>query len=152
MRILVVEDEEAMREALTFLLQAAGHTVATAGDGVTALARVEDFSPEMVLLDLMLPKLNGVEVCRRIRAQHDIPVIIVSARSGDAEKVVGLEAGADDYVTKPYSSAELLARVQAVARGRGSRAEMAAGPIQAGIPPRPRTASERRSRTGTPAS
>lgn len=151
MRILVVEDEQAMREALAFLLQAAGHTVDTAADGVTALARVEQFHPEMILLDLMLPRLNGVEVCRRIRAQYDIPVIIVSARSGEAEKVVGLEAGADDYVTKPYSSAELLARVQAVARGRGS-GDPAAGPVQAGMPPRPRTASERRSRTGSPAS
>lgn len=151
MRILVVEDEQAMREALAFLLQAAGHTVATAADGVTALARVEQFHPEMVLLDLMLPKLNGIEVCRRIRVEHDIPVIIVSARSGESEKVVGLEAGADDYVTKPYSSAELLARVQAVARGRGS-AGPAGGPVQAGMPPRPRTASERRSRTGSPAS
>jgi DNA-binding response OmpR family regulator len=129
MRVLVVEDEPSVAESLQYLLAAAGHTVAVAGDGITALARCEAFSPDVVLLDLMLPRMNGLEVARRLRGQSEVAIIIISARSTDAEKVVGLEAGADDYMTKPFSSAELLARITAVTRGR---VPATTGRVQAG--------------------
>ena len=130
MRILVVEDEPSAAEALAYLLQGAGHKVAVAGDGVTALARFEEFGPDVILLDLMLPRLNGLEVARRLRRESEVPIIIITARTLAAEKVVGLAAGADDYLTKPFETAELLARITAVTRGRTS--SPSTGPIVAG--------------------
>jgi two-component system, OmpR family, response regulator RegX3 len=115
-RVLVVEDEESYREALSFLLEREGFEVSVAETGPDALAAFEREGADIVLLDVMLPGLPGTEVCRRLRQVSQVPVIMVSARDEEVDKVVGLELGADDYVTKPYSPRELLARIRAVLR------------------------------------
>jgi len=121
-RILLVEDEESYREPLAYLLDKEGYEVSTAATGPDALARFGDEGADLVLLDLMLPGLPGTEVCRQLRVASDVPIIMLTAKDGEIDKVVGLELGADDYVTKPYSSRELLARIRAVLRrGEGSR-------------------------------
>ena len=114
--VLIVEDESALAEPLAFLLQREGFETAIAGDGPTALSLFEDNEPDIVLLDLMLPGMSGTEVCKNIRLKSGVPVIMVTARDSEIDKVVGLEIGADDYVTKPYSSRELIARIRAVLR------------------------------------
>ena len=120
-RILVVEDEESYRDPLAYLLRKEGYDVAVAATGPEALDAFADGGADLVLLDLMLPGLSGTEVCRRIRQRSDVPVIMLTAKDGEIDKVVGLEIGADDYVTKPYSSRELLARIHAVLRRRATR-------------------------------
>ena len=115
-RILVVEDEESYRDPLTYQLTREGFDVVTAATGTEAVERFAEGGVDLVLLDLMLPGIPGIEVCRRIRATSDVPVIMVTAKDDEIDKVVGLELGADDYVTKPYSSRELLARVRAQLR------------------------------------
>ncbi len=115
-RVLVVEDEESYREALAFLLEREGFEVSLAETGPDALATFDREGADIVLLDVMLPGLSGTEVCRQIRQVSHVPVIMVSARDEEVDKVVGLELGADDYVTKPYSPRELLARIRAVLR------------------------------------
>jgi two-component system, OmpR family, response regulator RegX3 len=120
-RVLVVEDEESYREALSFLLEREGFEVSLAETGPDALAIFERDGADIVLLDVMLPGLPGTEVCREIRKTSQVPVIMVSARDDEIDKVIGLELGADDYVTKPYSPRELLARIRAVLR-RGTEA------------------------------
>jgi two-component system, OmpR family, response regulator RegX3 len=120
-RVLVVEDEESYREALSFLLEREGFEVSLAETGPDALATFEREGADIVLLDGMLPGLPGTEVCRQLRQVSHVPVIMVSARDEEVDKVVGLELGADDYVTKPYSPRELLARIRAVLR-RGAEA------------------------------
>ncbi|CAL8969758.1 Sensory transduction protein regX3 [Cellulomonas sp. T2.31MG-18] len=127
-RILLVEDEESYREPLEYLLRREGYDVVTAATGPDALDRFAETGADLVLLDLMLPGLPGTEVCRRLRAVSDVPVIMLTAKDGEIDKVVGLELGADDYVTKPYSSRELLARVRAVLRRREAPAPVAAAP------------------------
>lgn len=117
-RILLVEDEESYRDPLAYLLEREGFDVATAGTGTDAVEAFDAGGVDLVLLDLMLPGLSGTEVCRHIRQRSDVPVIMLTAKDGEIDKVVGLELGADDYVTKPYSSRELLARVRAVLRRR----------------------------------
>jgi two-component system response regulator RegX3 len=117
-RILLVEDEESYRDPLTYQLEREGFDVVTAATGPDALARFDELGADLVLLDLMLPGLPGTEVCRRLRLVSDVPVIMLTAKDDEIDKVVGLELGADDYVTKPYSSRELLARVRAVLRRR----------------------------------
>jgi len=117
-RILLVEDEESYRDPLTYQLEREGFDVVTAATGPEALSRFEELGADLVLLDLMLPGLPGTEVCRRLRLVSDVPVIMLTAKDDEIDKVVGLELGADDYVTKPYSSRELLARVRAVLRRR----------------------------------
>ncbi|WP_456786757.1 response regulator [Cellulomonas sp. P5_C5] len=117
-RILLVEDEESYRDPLTYQLEREGFDVVTAATGPEALSRFDEFGADLVLLDLMLPGLPGTEVCRRLRLVSDVPVIMLTAKDDEIDKVVGLELGADDYVTKPYSSRELLARVRAVLRRR----------------------------------
>ena len=114
--ILVVEDEESYVEALTSALTREGFAVEVARDGIEALARFDATRPDLVLLDLMLPRLSGVEVCRQIRAKSSVPVIMVTAKSDEIDAVVGLEVGADDYVTKPYRIRELVARIRAALR------------------------------------
>jgi two-component system, OmpR family, response regulator RegX3 len=126
-RILLVEDEESYRDPLTYQLEREGFEVIAAATGPEALARFEEFGADLVLLDLMLPGLPGTEVCRRLRLVSDVPVIMLTAKDDEIDKVVGLELGADDYVTKPYSSRELLARVRAVLRRR----EIASAPTEA---------------------
>ena len=115
-RILVVEDEESYSDALAYMLGKEGFDVAVANTGPDALTQFDKTGADIVLLDLMLPGLPGTEVCRRIRATSNVPVIMVSAKDAEVDKVVGLELGADDYVTKPYSPRELVARIRAVLR------------------------------------
>ncbi|GEL95739.1 response regulator transcription factor [Cellulomonas composti] len=122
-RILLVEDEESYRDPLTYQLEREGFEVVTAATGPEALERFEEFGADLVLLDLMLPGLPGTEVCRQLRAVSSVPVIMLTAKDDEIDKVVGLELGADDYVTKPYSSRELLARVRAVLRRRSPAVE-----------------------------
>ena len=115
-RILVVEDEESYSDPLSYLLRREGYEVAVAETGPDALARFDKHGADLVLLDLMLPGLSGVDVCRQLRQRSSVPVIMLTAKDSEIDKVVGLEIGADDYVTKPYSSRELLARIKAVLR------------------------------------
>ncbi|TXK19341.1 response regulator transcription factor [Homoserinibacter sp. GY 40078] len=115
-RILIVEDEPSLAEPLAFLLGREGYETATAGDGRAALAEFDRNGADLVLLDLMLPGLPGTEVCRDLRARSSVPIIMLTAKDSEVDIVVGLELGADDYVTKPYSSRELLARIRAVLR------------------------------------
>ncbi|PIO81151.1 response regulator YycF [Pediococcus damnosus] len=112
-KILVVDDEKPISDIVKFNLTKEGYEVITAYDGEEVLQKVEDESPDLILLDLMLPKIDGLEVARRVRAKHSIPIIMVTAKDSELDKVVGLELGADDYVTKPFSNRELVARVKA---------------------------------------
>jgi len=115
-KILVVEDELTLRETLEYNLARLGYRVVTTADGFEALALVNSERPDLVLLDLMLPGLDGFEICRRLRREHSMPVLMLTARADEIDKVVGLEVGADDYLTKPFSMRELLARVKALLR------------------------------------
>jgi two-component system response regulator RegX3 len=126
-KILVVEDEPSLVDALTYQLGEEGHEVATVGDGTEALEAVERQRPDLILLDLMLPGTPGTEVCRQVRAASAVPVIILTAKDAEVDRVVGLELGADDYVTKPFSMRELTARVRAVLR-RSADAEPEGAP------------------------
>ena len=121
--VLIVEDEESYRDALGFMLEREGFEVILAADGAEGLAQFERHGADIVLLDLMMPGLSGTEVCRRLRQKSSVPIIMVTARDAEIDKVVGLELGADDYVTKPFSHRELLARVRAVLR-RGQDVEL----------------------------
>jgi two-component system response regulator RegX3 len=121
-RILVVEDEESFSDPLSYLLRKEGYAVAVAESGPDALEEFGRNGADLVLLDLMLPGLSGVDVCRALRQRSSVPVIMLTAKDSEIDKVVGLEIGADDYVTKPYSSRELLARIKAVLR-RGQEPE-----------------------------
>ena len=130
-RVLVVEDEESYSDALAYMLRKEGYEVAIAADGNAALAEFERNGADIVLLDLMLPGLPGTEVCRQIRQTSSVPVIMVSAKDDEVDKVVGLELGADDYVTKPYSPRELVARIRAVLR-RGHEPDLPPDTLEAG--------------------
>ena len=131
-RVLVVEDEQNLREPLVYLLQKEGYDVIEAEDGRSAIDIFFSLGADLVLLDLMLPGVNGNEVCRAIRAESQVPIIMVTAKDSEIDKVVGLEIGADDYVTKPYSSRELLARMKAVLRRGTETATVSSGLIKAG--------------------
>lgn len=115
-KILVVDDEETMTRSLATLLKAEGYDVVTAGDGPHALAAAREQRPDLIVLDVMLPELDGMEVCRQIRTRSAVPIIMLTAKTGEIDTVVGLEVGADDYVTKPFSPRELVARVKAQLR------------------------------------
>lgn len=115
-RILVVEDEETLAEAISFLLSKEGFDVAVAATGPQAIESFDKSGADLILLDLMIPGLSGTEVCRQIRSKSAVPIIMLTAKDSEIDKVVGLELGADDYVTKPYSSRELIARIRAVLR------------------------------------
>ncbi|MFZ2503512.1 MAG: response regulator transcription factor [Nocardioides sp.] len=130
-RVLVVEDEESYSDALTYVLRKEGYDVAVAATGHEALELFDRHGADIVLLDLMLPGISGTEVCRQIRSVSTVPVIMVSAKGDEVDKVVGLELGADDYVTKPYSTRELLARIKAVLR-RGVEPELNPAVLEAG--------------------
>ncbi|MCF4122158.1 response regulator transcription factor [Antribacter sp. KLBMP9083] len=132
-RILVVEDEESYRDPLTYQLTREGFEVVEAANGHDALAAYDEGGADLVLLDLMLPGLSGTEVCRELRIRGDVPVIMLTAKDSEIDKVVGLELGADDYVTKPYSFRELLARMRAVLRRRQPTEGQAADDDGAGI-------------------
>ena len=131
-RILVVEDEESFRDALSYMLRKEGFEVVLAENGPSALEEFDRHGADLVLLDLMLPGLSGTEVCRAIRAKSSVPVIMLTAKDTEVDKVVGLELGADDYVTKPYSTRELLARIRAGLRRRGEPEDLAPATVEAG--------------------
>ena len=115
-KVLVVEDEQSLREALVFFLEKEGHEVSVAVDGEEAIRVFENSGAEIILLDLMLPKIDGNQVCKQIRQISNVPIIMLTAKDSEIDKIVGLEIGADDYITKPYSTRELLARIKAVLR------------------------------------
>ncbi|HRC40670.1 winged helix-turn-helix domain-containing protein [Nostocoides sp.] len=133
-RILVIEDEPSYSEPLTYLLRKEGYQVSVAETGPDGLAAFERMGADLVLLDVMLPEMSGIDVCRHLRVKSKVPVIMLTAKDSEIDKVVGLELGADDYVTKPYSSRELLARIKAVLR-RGTEPDelhpssVVAGPV-----------------------
>ncbi|WP_026128436.1 response regulator transcription factor [Nocardiopsis halophila] len=134
-RVLVVEDEESYSDALSYMLRKEGFEVAVAETGTVALEQFERSGADLVLLDLMLPGLPGTEVCRTLRQKSNVPVIMLTAKDSEIDKVVGLELGADDYVTKPFSSRELVARIRAVLRRQGEEepvelAALEAGPVR----------------------
>ncbi|WP_030924415.1 response regulator transcription factor [Streptosporangium amethystogenes] len=134
-RVLVVEDEESFSDALSYMLRKEGFEVAVATTGPEALEAFDRNGADLVLLDLMLPGLPGTEVCRSLRQRSNVPVIMLTAKDSEIDKVVGLELGADDYVTKPFSSRELVARIRAVLRRQGDVEELesavlAAGPVR----------------------
>ncbi|MDY6055190.1 response regulator transcription factor [Micrococcus sp.] len=131
-RILIVEDEESFSDPLSYLLTKEGFEVEVAADGNTALEEFERSGADLILLDLMLPGMSGTEVCRQVRQRSNVPVIMLTAKDSEIDKVVGLELGADDYVTKPYSSRELVARVRAVLRRRGEPEELVSSTVAAG--------------------
>jgi DNA-binding response OmpR family regulator len=124
--VLVVDDEQIVREVVVKYLEREGHTTLEAGDGDDARALLERNEPDLVVLDVMLPGTDGLELCRWIRARSKLPVILLTARGEEADRIVGLELGADDYVTKPFSPRELAARVRTVLRRTSSTAETAA--------------------------
>ena len=135
-RVLVVEDEESFSDPLSYMLRNEGFEVAVAPTGPEALDEFDRHGADLVLLDLMLPGLPGTEVCRQLRTRSTVPVIMLTAKDSEIDKVVGLELGADDYVTKPFSSRELVARIRAVLRRHGGQAEeledaaLEAGPVR----------------------
>ncbi len=118
--VLLVEDEEAFVDALIVGLRREGFTVDVARDGAEAIDRFDEVQPDLVLLDVMLPKVSGIDVCRELRSRSDVPIIMVTAKGSEIDTVVGLEVGADDYVTKPYRLRELVARMRAVLRRRAA--------------------------------
>ena len=132
-RILVVEDEETLSEAIAFLLSKEGFEVSVAATGPEAITEFDKNGADLILLDLMIPGLSGTEVCRQIRTKSAVPIIMLTAKDSEIDKVVGLEIGADDYVTKPYSSRELIARIRAVLR-RGELSDISdsSGPLEVG--------------------
>jgi two-component system response regulator RegX3 len=115
-KVLVVEDEQSLREPLVFMLEKEGYEVIEAENGQVAIEKFESLGADIILLDLMMPKLDGNQVCKQIRLSSNVPIIMLTAKDAEVDKVVGLEIGADDYVTKPYSTRELLARMKAVLR------------------------------------
>lgn len=122
MKVLVVEDDLALSDVIAFTLRRAGYDVLTAYDGLAALESFEQNSPDLILLDLNLPKLDGLGVCRQVRSASQTPIIILSVRAGDEAVVQGLELGADDYIVKPFSPTQLVARIRAVMRRTGALA------------------------------
>ncbi len=159
MKVLLVEDDLALSDVVSFTLRRAGYVVVAAYDGLAALEQFAAAAPDLLLLDLNLPRLDGLGVCRQVRAESDVPIIILSVRGEDEAVVRGLEMGADDYMVKPFSPAQLVARIRAVMRRSGvaaapsslvaggltldrSRGEVARAPDQAGQPPVRLTALE----------
>src|SRR3954463_12699146 len=134
--VLVVEDEESFSDALSYMLRKEGFEVSVAATGTAALTEFDRTGADIVLLDLMLPEMSGTEVCRQLRQRSHVPIIMVTARDSEIDKVVGLEIGADDYVTKPYSPRELVARIRAVLRRQGADTPEAATPTLAAGPVR----------------
>lgn len=131
-RILVVEDEESLSDPLSYLLGKEGFDVQVVDNGLDAVVEFDRSGADLVLLDLMLPGQSGTEVCRQLRQRSNVPVIMLTAKDAEIDKVVGLELGADDYVTKPYSSRELVARVRAVLRRQGEPEELISNTVQSG--------------------
>jgi DNA-binding response OmpR family regulator len=132
-RILVVDDDDTVAEVVAQYLVHAGHEVERAADGIEALAAAAERPPDLVVLDVMLPGLDGIEVCRRLRATSDVPIVMLTALGAEVDRVMGLEVGADDYVTKPFSARELVLRIQSVLRRTSSPAPPQPGADAAGL-------------------
>src|SRR5216684_5155418 len=131
--VLVVEDEASIASFVSLYLKNAGYEVRTASNGVDALASVQSEQPSLIVLDLMLPDIDGIEICRRIRQKSDVPILMLTARDEDVDKIIGLEVGADDYMTKPFNPRELVARVRAILRrATTERAQRESAVIQHG--------------------
>jgi DNA-binding response OmpR family regulator len=130
--IMLVDDEESIQKLLTYPLEREGYTVVQARDGEEALRRFAEQPVDLVVLDVMLPRVDGLEVCRRLRTGSAVPIIMLTARDDEVDKVLGLELGADDYITKPFSIREFRSRIRAVLRRAGLRADRADGTIEAG--------------------
>ncbi|MFQ5576863.1 MAG: winged helix-turn-helix domain-containing protein [Anaerolineae bacterium] len=131
-KILIVEDDTTLLETLTYNLRGEGHTVLTAADGITGLQMGRQQEPDLIILDVMLPELDGLSVCRVLHKETNTPIILLTARSGEMDKIIGLDSGADDYITKPFSLGEFLARVRVALRRRRSKeapARLAAGTL-----------------------
>jgi two-component system response regulator RegX3 len=133
-RILLVEDEESLAESIRYSLEREGYAVAVAGDGRVAIERFRADAPDLVILDLMLPEMSGLDVCRMIRETSTVPIVMVTAKDSEADKVTGLELGADDYVTKPFSVRELVSRIRAHLRRMHMQAPSKADEILTGGP------------------
>ena len=131
-RLLVIEDEEALSEPLAFLLGREGFEVTVIDNGLDAVAEFDRAGADLVLLDLMLPGQSGTEVCKQLRQRSNVPIIMLTAKDTEIDKVLGLELGADDYVTKPYSSRELVARVRAVLRRQTETEELVTSTVEGG--------------------
>jgi two-component system response regulator RegX3 len=137
--VLVVEDEESFSEAISYMLRKEGFEVTVVADGISAITTFEQRGADLMLLDLMLPGMSGTEVCAQIRQRSNVPIIMVTAKADEVDKVIGLELGADDYVTKPFSSRELVARIRAVLRRQADVVEvidgrmLEAGPVKIDI-------------------
>lgn len=114
--VLVVEDDRAILDAVAYNLRREGHTVVTAGDGVEGLRLAREHEPDVIVLDIMLPRMSGLDVCRMVREERPVPIVMLTARDSERDKIAGLDIGADDYVTKPFSMSELIARVHALLR------------------------------------
>ncbi len=131
-KILIVDDEQRIIDLAKMYLEQAGYTVDSATDGAVAFDMIRGDEPELVVLDLMLPGMDGLEICRRVRADSDVPIIMLTARSDDIDKIVGLELGADDYLTKPFNPRELVARVKAILRRQSAIAKRSGNDEQSG--------------------
>jgi two-component system, OmpR family, response regulator len=127
-RILIVDDDPHIRQLLAFALGKAGFATCEAEDGEAALATIAEASPDLVVLDINMPRMNGLEVCRRLRGESDVPILFLSSRDEEIDRVLGIELGADDYVVKPFSPREVTARITAILRRTGSQAPKAVGP------------------------
>jgi DNA-binding response OmpR family regulator len=127
-RILIVDDEQRIIDLAKMYLEQTGYTIESANDGTVAYDMIRGNEPDLIVLDLMLPGMDGLEICRRVRADSDVPIIMLTARSDDIDKIVGLELGADDYLTKPFNPRELVARVKAILRRQASIARRGAEP------------------------
>jgi DNA-binding response OmpR family regulator len=133
-RVLIVDDDQALRTVLATALGDEGFTVSQAGDGAAGLRRFESDGADLVILDILMPEMDGLEVCRRIRRKSTVPIVLLSSRGEEVDRVTGLETGADDYVTKPFSTRELVARIRAVERRVAAASPPAAGPGPAPAP------------------
>ena len=131
-KILLIEDEEPIAESVGYSLQNEGFEVVTVGDGVSGLAAARGASPDLIVLDLMLPKLSGLDLCRILRKESNVPIIMLTAKTDEVDRVVGLELGADDYVTKPFSTRELIARIRAVLRRSEGGGGSSDAPLEGG--------------------
>ncbi|NDJ84293.1 MAG: response regulator transcription factor [Chloroflexi bacterium] len=121
MKILLVEDDKTLRKTLAFNLEKEGYQVAETGDGAEALSLAREHTPDLIVLDVMLPTLDGLSICRILRNESDVPIVMLTARDGEVDRIIGLETGADDYIVKPFSLGEFLARVRAVLRRAPSK-------------------------------
>jgi two-component system alkaline phosphatase synthesis response regulator PhoP len=131
-RILIVDDETHIVELVRLYLERDGFRVESAADGAQGLRLARELRPALIILDLMLPEVNGLEVCRQVRAESDVPIVMLTAREEDVDKIVGLELGADDYLTKPFNPRELLARVKAILRRTGATPRPESKPLHLG--------------------